>query len=114
LWALPVPGWRIIPVCAPPWHSHFWLCSVVDRSKLQQESLGPIALHDTQAIVCSDLVLHAVQIILYRLLRQVKMIADLFVGHALRDQGDELLLPPRESNPLSYARQGTGLDSCSK
>lgn len=41
-----------------------------------------------------------------RLLRQAKMIGDLFVGHALRDQGDELLLPPRESNPLSYARAG--------
>ena len=58
----------------------------VDSSDaLDQKTLHTVQLHNIQPVFRTGLVLHAIQVVLYRLLGKRKMIRNLFVGQALRD-----------------------------
>jgi hypothetical protein len=64
---------------------------------LNQKTLRSVELHDIQPVFGPDFVLHAVQMVLYGLLGKREMIGDLFVRQALRNQRNQLLLPPRQA-----------------
>ncbi len=60
----------------------------------------PKPLHDAESILRPNLVFHPRKMILYRLLRQTKMIRNLFVCEPLGNQRNNLLLPPRKPQTL--------------
>ena len=76
---------------------------LASQLRLQQKPLRPKALHDVQPVFRTDFVLHAVQVILYRLLGEAEVICDFFVREAFGDQRDKLLLAARQSKSLSWA-----------
>lgn len=59
-------------------------------TKLHQEALRAIKLHDFKTIFSADFVLHAIQVVFDGLLGKREMIGDFFVGQPLGDQRNEL------------------------
>ncbi len=66
------------------------------NNALNQKSLRAAKMHDSKSISCADFMLHSVQMILYRLLRQAELVRNFLVRQPLRDQGNDLLLAPRQ------------------
>src|SRR5882762_10121532 len=65
------------------------------KRKLRHEPLRPAHLHDAQTIVCSDFLLHSIQMVFHRLLRPTEPIGDLLVREPLGYRWDQLLFSPR-------------------
>src|SRR5580692_2869691 len=72
---------------------------------LNQESLRAAKMHNPEAVARSDLVLHAVKMILDGLFRQAELVRNFLVGQSLCDQRNDLLFPPRQSQPRVDARR---------
>src|SRR6266702_859941 len=71
--------------------------------QLNHESLRPAYLHDAQAVPRADFMLHSIEVILHRLFGQAKTIGNFLVRHPFGNQGDQLLLPARQSQALVHA-----------
>src|SRR5438309_905356 len=71
--------------------------------RLRHEALRAANLHYAQTILGADLVFHAIEMVLHRLLREAETIGDFFVGEAVGNQGNQLLLAARQSQLLAYA-----------
>ncbi len=65
----------------------------------------PKLLHNTESVLRPNLVFHPIKMILHRLLRQTKMIRNLFVRKPLRNQRHNLLLPPRQAQAVALDSQ---------
>jgi hypothetical protein len=63
----------------------------------------PKLLHDAEPVLCPNFVFHPIEMILHRLFRQTKMIRNLLVRKSFRNQRNNLLLPPRQTQPLRRA-----------
>lgn len=77
---------------------------VVCGRLLNQKTLGSAKLNDSEAVPRADLVLHAVEMILYGLLRKAEVIGNLFVRKPLSDERNNLLLAPGKPEPVVHSR----------
>jgi hypothetical protein len=71
--------------------------------RLRHESLRPANLHDAQAIFGPDFVLHSIETVFHRLLRETEAIRDFLAGKPFGNQQDQLLFSTLQSQPLVYA-----------
>src|SRR5579885_144886 len=90
----------------------FWVGALADvffrwrrrpATLLHQKSLLLAHLHDFQPVACADLLSYAVEMIFHRLFRKAEMVRNLFVRQSLRNQRNNLLFPPCETQvPLDH------------
>jgi hypothetical protein len=69
---------------------------------LKKKTLRAAGLHYAQSIFRAYLVLHSIKMILDGLLRETEVVGDFLVCKTFRDQGDQLLLPSRQSQSLRW------------
>jgi len=69
--------------------------SELPSNALNQKSLRAAKMYNPESVAGSDLVLHSVKMVLYRLFRQAELVRDFLVRQSLRNQRNNLLFAPR-------------------